>query len=90
LLSEPAGVREIALKNPVHGLDPMAGDGSDLLPIQDILFGEKLLDRLEKRGTSGSAAAFLRLRDPFNLLVHRDDLQKVKAIWAKIGKIPNR
>jgi hypothetical protein len=59
-------------------------------PIQDILFGEKYLDRLEKRGTSGTAASFLRLRDPFTLLVHRNELPKVKAIWSKVANIPNR
>jgi hypothetical protein len=58
--------------------------------IEQILFKKNLLVRLENRGTRGAAATFLRLSDPFKLLVGKSNDLKVKEVWAQIGSIPER
>jgi hypothetical protein len=57
-------------------------------PIEKILVEAKLIDRLQNRGTSGAAASFLRLQDPFKLLVQRADNSKIRSVWERIGSIP--
>jgi hypothetical protein len=55
--------------------------------IEKILFRARLLDRIEGKATSGARASFLRMKDPLNILVRRDD-PKIKRIWDEVGNIP--
>jgi hypothetical protein len=57
--------------------------------MEPILFDAEVIARIKNKDSKGASAPFLRMRDPFRLLVHRAD-PKVKAIWRKIGSIPQQ
>jgi hypothetical protein len=56
--------------------------------IESILKVTGQLDRIPSRGTSGVKASFVRMKEPFRLLVCRDEDPSVKAIWEKVGDLP--
>jgi hypothetical protein len=55
--------------------------------IEKILAEHKMADRITKP-SAGVAASFLRLRNPFAVLVHREDDPSIESIWRAVADIP--
>jgi hypothetical protein len=56
-------------------------------PIEAILMRTKWLERIDGKAVSGARASFVRMRDPYKLLVDRTD-SKVKIVWAQVAALP--
>jgi hypothetical protein len=58
--------------------------------IEGILFERKIIDRIPSKPSKGLAATFVRMKDPYRLLVHKADDAEVQLVWDKVGAIPVR
>ncbi len=58
--------------------------------IEEILTKAKFVDRIEGKATAGAAASFVRMREPFRLLVQSEDDVKAVAVWDKVASLPVR
>lgn len=54
--------------------------------IEEILFATGHMERTERRATAGAPATFLRMRDPFTVLVERD-APNIAELWKRIARI---
>jgi hypothetical protein len=53
--------------------------------IESILVKAHLVDRIRTKATGGAKASFLRMRDPFRVLVSDDE--SVRSVWDAVGAI---
>ena len=54
--------------------------------IEEILMRAKWLERITSKASKGAHGTFLRMRDPYKLLV--DQTSAAKAIWSQVAALP--